>query len=112
MRLRFFNSNVHHFTNNNTVYVEGDENHMSGTLIDGDVLFAGINSHGDHTHMKGRVKFFGRLMILWGTAYGYSKYPKGRKAAAIAWLGKDKIYLFAPNSSSEILKVTVDYEVL
>ena len=27
---------------------------MSGTLVNGDLIFAGINSHGDPTYMKGR----------------------------------------------------------
>jgi len=112
MRLRFHNSNVHHISRQKTEYVEGYENRMSGTLIDGELLFSGINSHGDYAFMKGRAKQFGRIFIMWGKAYGYKEYPAGRTAFGIAWLGKKKIYLVAPNSFREILKVSVEYEVL
>lgn len=110
VNVRFFNSHVDHITAYDRKYIEGHENHMSGTLVNGDLIFAGINSHGDPTYMKGRAKLFGRVFVLWGYFHGYKKYPNGRFIAAMAWKGDKKITMVAPSSLKELLLVSVDYE--
>lgn len=110
INLRFNNSHVKHVNVYNKKYIEGDENHMSGTLVSGELLFAGTNSHGDPTYMKGKARLYGRLFVLWGYAHGYKKYPTGRFLAALAWKGEEQIYFVAPTSIDELLVVTVDYE--
>jgi len=110
INVRFFNSHVDHITTGEREYVEGHANHMSGTLVNGDLIFAGTNSHGDPTYMKGHAKLFGRVFVLWGYFHGYKKYPNGRFIAAMAWKGDKKITMVAPSSLRELLLVSVDYE--
>ena len=112
INLRFNNSYVDHVCLSEKEYLEGTSNGMSGTLIDGELLFAGTNSHGDPTYMKGRARIFGRCCFIWGHMHGYKKYPKGRWVAAFAWRGHKQIYFTTPYSVTEMLVVRVDYEII
>jgi hypothetical protein len=112
INLRFNNSYVDHVRLAEHDYIEGPDNGMSGTLIDGELLFAGTNSHGDPTYMKGRARIFGKCCFIWGHMHGYKKYPQGRWIAAFAWRGHKQIYFVTPYSIKEMLLVRVDYEII
>lgn len=91
-------------------YVEGDKNIAKGWVKGSEVRVHFRNSHGDKSHVVGRVLRIGRLWLLSGCAFGYEDFKSGRPCVAIMWRGKQYLHLRVPAANSEYLAIRIGYK--
>jgi len=93
-------------------YVEGDKNVAKGVVRGSSVRVHFRNSHGDKSHVIGRVLRIGRLWLLSGCAYGYKDFRTGRPCFAILWRGKEYLHLRVPAANREYLSIRIGYKFI
>lgn len=101
---------LHHYLGvQDKSFVEGNENHIVGT-VEGDKFSVKLtNSFGDPTEIMGKVHSLGPLWILKGTAYGYKHAPGGLSYTGFGLrCRKTRVYLALPTSISSWLEVRLD----
>jgi hypothetical protein len=110
--IKIFNSYVkHHYIAFKRVdYVEGTQNNVTGYIQNHKVFLTYTNSFGEDTRAVGKIWFFGSILFLSITAFGYSKFPKGTRVMAIGWKSNKHIRCFTARSIRRYLSACVDYE--
>jgi hypothetical protein len=91
-------------------YIEGEGNIAKGWVKGSSVRVHFRNSHGDKSHVVGRVLRIGRLWLLSGCAFGYKDFRKGRPCIAIMWRGKNYMHLRVPAANWEYLAIRIGYK--
>jgi hypothetical protein len=91
-------------------YMEDDKNIAKGWVKGSEVRVHFRNSHGDKSHVIGKVLRIGRLWLLSGFAFGYKDFKSGRPCVAIMWRGKDYMHLRVPASNWEYLAIRIGYK--
>lgn len=114
MNLTLFDSYVEHkylfpWSKKKIDFIEGFENRAEGVVYNKSINVKFTNSFGLNSYVEGTYIKLLFLLLLKGTAYGYSNYPNGRRVYALGWFYNKHLHLRVPSFDASYLSIKLKY---